>query len=548
MARSRRVSVMMCQTGVTDFPDVLREDVDFTEVPLREGLPYDAALYVQFDRRKLPTWIDLLEQGTEEDLARPYNVSNAAVLVIRRRFRGRRSRLFTVTFGYGQSLLDPDAYERDFGLRVALNSIDPDELVSLDVHTLQEAPFHRRVQASRAAPPGGFDLDAYRDMLTSVTGRPADGSASRMTGSDAAAVTRDVEFDQLGQLCDELAARYRKRTYEQRFGWIDHLGQVRAPAKRQELHERLVDLLRARRASNEAEGSLTLAPPEIVDWQTRAGFWITGAGVRRSSHALHDEPDLDWYLARLPNDDAISIDKLKRDKLEAHSSIDEDAVARWPLYRSMTVQLPARDRCHLLINGTWFEISYTLIAEIDEFVGGLRHTEAELPAANRNEHERDYNVRAAAREGMYLLDRKLLAASETQGRIESCDLLHRHGAFVHVKRYRSGSAELSHLFSQALVSATTFADEPTFRTGLRDTLRDLHASDDEAERLAPAERPNPSDYEIAYAVIVPRRIEHATGLPFFAKLALMRTARLLARNGYRVTLTLLPTHAAETAT
>lgn len=542
MTRARRVSVVMCRSDVTDFRAALRDDADVEEIALRDGLPYSGKLFAQFDRRNQPDWLELLAQGAADQLPPHYNASNAAVLVIRRKLTARQIRYFAVPFGYGRFLLDPKAYERTFGLRVALNSIDPEQLVSLDMQTLQELPFHRRVQAGRGAPPGEFELDAYRDMLTSVTGRPSDGRSRRISGSDAAAVTRRVEFEDLGDLCDELAHAYRKRTYQKRFRWIDDLGQVRAPAQREELDNRLIDEFETRRAGRQSAATIGVAPPEIIDWLSVEGFWVSGTRTRRTAGLL-ELPDLDWYLARLPRGEAVTVDKLKRDRLEAHSSADTGVVYRWSLYRSLIADMPAADGRYLFMNGTWFEVARSLIDAVDRYVTTMPTSSVELPTARPGETEPDYNRRMADSAELYLLDRKTLPATETRGRIESCDLVHHDCAFIHVKRYRNASADLSHLFSQALVSATTFHETPSFRSEFRQALIELGMPRTSAHRLAPDDRPDPADFEIGYAIIVPPRVTCASELPFFAKLALMRTARLIEARGYTATLTLIATEA-----
>ena len=48
-------------------------------------------------------------------------------------------RHFALTFGYGRGLLDMSKIERQFGLRVALNRIDPAQLRSMDTKTFERS-------------------------------------------------------------------------------------------------------------------------------------------------------------------------------------------------------------------------------------------------------------------------------------------------------------------------------------------------------------------------------------------------------------------------
>ncbi|MBK9589344.1 MAG: TIGR04141 family sporadically distributed protein [Sphingomonadales bacterium] len=54
--------------------------------------------------------------------------------------------------------------------------------------------------------------------------------------------------------------------------------------------------------------------------------------------------------------------------------------------------------------------------------------------------------------GSFCMDADLITHGGGHSKIEFCDVITAEKAFLHVKRY-SGSAQLSHLFSQGVVSA-----------------------------------------------------------------------------------------------
>lgn len=74
-----------------------------------------------------------------------FNANTAAVL-----FLSVDGALFAVPFSYGRNTLALDTLTRDFGLRVALNTIKPDTLRSVDAHTFEELTVTKRTQTSRA--------------------------------------------------------------------------------------------------------------------------------------------------------------------------------------------------------------------------------------------------------------------------------------------------------------------------------------------------------------------------------------------------------------
>jgi uncharacterized protein (TIGR04141 family) len=78
--------------------------------------------------------------------------------------------VFALTFGYDRTTLNPECYEENFGLRVVLNTVDPEKLRSVDAQSLDAAPVYQRNQASVATSFGNFDLDIEQDIIYAATG------------------------------------------------------------------------------------------------------------------------------------------------------------------------------------------------------------------------------------------------------------------------------------------------------------------------------------------------------------------------------------------
>ena len=95
------------------------------------------------------------------------NASNSAVLFIK-----SSSRIFALTFGHGRHLLKQESFERNFGLKVALNTVNPQKLRSIDLRTFEELPLYTRQQASAASSMSAFDIDIDSDLLSAMTGQP----------------------------------------------------------------------------------------------------------------------------------------------------------------------------------------------------------------------------------------------------------------------------------------------------------------------------------------------------------------------------------------
>ena len=127
-------------------------------------------------------------------------------------------RLFAVTFGQGRYLLDTEAFENDFGLRVVLNTVAPDQLKSVDARTIEETTLHTRRDVSRESPFSAFALDVSRDLLRAVTGTPTDTSlAHRMTGADSLGIETRTQIPELPGLLADLLVASKDTAYKTNF-------------------------------------------------------------------------------------------------------------------------------------------------------------------------------------------------------------------------------------------------------------------------------------------------------------------------------------------
>jgi uncharacterized protein (TIGR04141 family) len=130
-------------------------------------------------------------------------------------------------------------------------------------------------------------------------------------------------------------------------------------------------------------------------------------------------------------------------------------------------------RRYFLMKGHWYEFAIDyheqVRAEVERILAAGAH-DLDLPAWQPDMHEKDYNLHVAAvRPGYVCLDRKGVTTRlhRTHG-VEICDLLGPDGELVHVKK-AWGSAPLSHLFAQGMVSAQTLLHD----SGARETFRAL---------------------------------------------------------------------------
>ncbi len=470
---------------------------------------------------KPPWWAQFLQPHITdaEALSELLNRSTSAVLLLT-----AADRRFAFTFGYGRHLLEPDSYEQDFGLKVVLNTVEPDELRSVDTRTFEDITAHTRRDLSRGSPFGAFGFDVTRDLVRAVTGPPRDPTLGRRaTGSDALALMTRADFNELPDLCEQLLTAYGADDYKERFAWIDYLRQVRDVELVTSLNDDLLSALRT--------GALTdihLAPPQPVDWSRVDGFTFS---TRRNAGDLDSDPRITSYLESVGETESLNLDQLKRDRVLAIGAEADEVIDDWPVYRCVVYESRREGVLYALSAGQWYSVSGSFAEEVERFARQLPLLDVDLPIATARVSEADYNAAAAEALGALCMDRQLVQ-TPTGDRIEVCDVLALDGKLIHVKK-RGSSSTLSHLFAQGLVSAELLAREPTFRDQARTSIEALDPRFVAAIR---DERPDRESSEVSYVVITRSQRDTPLTLPFFSLVHLRAAAQRLQDIGYKVSI------------
>ena len=525
-AKTRYLTVFLLQPEIREFEEAIDSTRPLEQHELRDDLPFEGRLYIEPRAPSVPSWLRFVADGVDGDVGDYLNSSTAAVLLFR-----VEDRILALTFGFGRNLLADGSYELDFGLKVALNTVNADRLRSVEIKVVEEMVLNRRVQASRGTSPGTFGLDTGRDILRAVTGEPDDTTlAKRVTGADALAIATKVELDEVGLLGERLIEAYQDTRYQQRFSWIDHVRVVRGREVTDELNARLLQDLRSSTAD-----LLYLAPPELLDWSNLGGFIYT----RGDPSAPHLELDLMDYLVNVDVDE-LDVDDLKRHRVKAMAADTGESRDEWSVYKCLVYETRHDGGVYLLSEGRWFAVARDFSEEVRERVARIPIADLNLPAALEGEWERTYNERAVAgKTDVALLDRQLAQVARERGPIELCDLFTEERQFVHVKR-KTHSATLSHLFAQGSVAAEAFRQDDGVRDQARAILNDTHPN-----LAALINRPQPEEFEVVYGIIAADSNRLPGSLPFFSRLNLLSHVDRLRMLDYKVSVLGIPLVAAR---
>jgi len=520
--KSQTLSIRLLRAG-KEPADSIRDGVTLSAWAKLEG----AQIALDTIGGGAPKWSRFLDLTTEEK-AQLHN-STAYGLV----FVQASGRWFAVSFGLGHVKLDPDAFEQDFGLRVVLNTVDPDKLRSADIRTPDENTTSRRTQTARRSDQTAFSIDIERDIVRGLAGEPKNSAfASRVAGSDGLSITKEMEVSDLPQVCADAFAAFGKTDYKTNFAWIDQIKHVRDKTLIEQLDNTLVAALNTA-LSAAIPDTLHLAYPVIYD--PEKARHIRYKGFNGSN--IHTDLEISGYVADLKEKGITAFlqEHLAGHKVHECNDEGKDDGQSWRIKECLVFDTDLNSEKYVLSADRWYRIDKTLAAEVEAFFAGVTaHT---MPPAHANDNEETYNKRVATGgHGLLCLDRKLVKPTGASYPIETCDFLSDQRALIHVKDQTS-SSRLSHLFNQGTVSARVLKVDGLFRNALRATITTEQAAlglTGYDALIADATTPfKESDYLVVYAVLCSGAGTGANRLPFFSLVTFRQAANELRALGFK---------------
>jgi len=502
-------------------------------------------LYYHATPQESPDWAGFLERGAQGIQPLLRSQHSSAVLLIEAGPASAK-RLFAFCFGQGHHAVNQDLIERQFGLRVALNSIKRKDLRVIDSASLDSKVMQRRTQASRDSDLNDFGLDTYRELLRLASGTPSDRSiAKALTGKDALQIRKQMAFADLPQLCIDLLALYSATDYKKDFGFIDQV----KPLHRGALTDTLDKLMLAELADMVAgtPSDLHLAVPDILP--AGAGTTLSYFGPllpRTRSKQQFDTLAIEDYIAELKAGSfaaGCSIDDIRGQRVKSSSKDPDAPFGELKIYDCIVFEATHNNVQYVLFDGQWYEVSTAYYQEIEQYYHGLKKPAFLASSHASNEQKLIAELCGAAFPDLLCIDKtKINPAGVNSASLEMCDFLSRSKQLIHLKD-SAASSSLSHLWNQGVVSAETLRRDATARTKFRKVAAKRETDFSRTgfvAQLPTTARIVPSEWTVVFGVLKEKgKRSGALSLPFFSKVALRTAADRITLMGYEVELHLI---------
>lgn len=526
MSKSRPFSIYLLKEDF-DATNSLSEDRYLEEAEATD-LPEGAVLYILDAAPKPPWWKSYF--GVTAPLMQQFK---GAIV-----FLPVGSRWFALSFGQAFHHLNDAAYEYDFGLRVTLNSVDPNKLKSADM-VAPDVARRKRTQVPVSTELTYLDFDRNSEIIKSLTGRVKEEYGElfkNVTGSISLKVSLDLDPGELPNICKTLLTIYQAEEYKASFPNIQNISPVNDPSKIAELDELLLSSLKTK------DGKATLTILDIIDYRDNTCCIFQGDG--RASDVFPDISLEEFYEFLGDDHDltGMTIETFKTFRLML-TDVDGSPGRRYGVYRSLIYdgESAGEDLVYHLCEGNWYRVEKIYIERLKNYLDA-KYADSSLPPYNHNAvkdgkaiySEENYNAAVSVWNNAYIcLDQTDISpAGSTE--IEPCDIYTatadtsapcgQRAFFYHLK-ISTRSSHLSHLFNQGVNSADLIQLERASREKMKALVTGKLNGNDPGIFLAPLDS---FDFKVIFGIITRKnKNDRSDNLPLFSKISLMRNMQQL---------------------
>lgn len=396
---------------------------------------------------------------------------------------------YALGYGNGHRLIPDELKDQRFGLSFLIRRLDRDQVRDLVRRRANARGRTDSTVVAAGAPVWTLGVAENVEIIRRVGGRAKDLKVTFSTADDRPIIVEGsvglrmrfgVKPDALVADIQECARVCRDEQPDPALEFIEYIQPVADTDTKALLDFELETLLDGTVADC-GERLLPVIPTAVLEHYAAArSFTIRIGHARCGAVPSLELTDILRRTQLQPTGKRVSALRSGRVSLNADSAGD-DVIAEGRADRWLEANVSLGSRRFFLMDGEWFEIGADYVRASREAIAGLFPSTPGivLPPWSLSDHstEYKYNCFVADRSiGEYLcLDKNVSVRNPMGARspLEICDLLGPGNELIHVKR-AAGSAPLSHLFSQGLVSAQSLvAGPPSVRERFVETVKGL---------------------------------------------------------------------------
>lgn len=218
--KTNKLSIYLIKEVKKEYSQIIKKYSSKTEV-VDIGV-----FYFEYSISKKPSWLGSFFNNRLENV-NLHASSARGVFLTKVNYKGVE-RIFAIPFGTGRHMLHDVAIEERFGLKITLNSVYHESIRSIEKRTLGAVSKLSKEQLSKASTASDFGIDVEQDLLKAVTGYSKYSELGKIiSGADALSVSVRVDLTNLDQFLNFCLEKYYSNDYQQEFGWIDQIKDIK---------------------------------------------------------------------------------------------------------------------------------------------------------------------------------------------------------------------------------------------------------------------------------------------------------------------------------
>jgi uncharacterized protein (TIGR04141 family) len=463
-----------------------------------------------------PQWLKALRPYLSEDVdtSKIKVQSPAALLLIR-----RRKHTFVLSFGHAWQKLLLHWQELEFGRRVVLNTVPPEQVIEVSSQQIFTRKHVSHERSPRPTSVKEFGIEYDRDLVAALGGKPSEdvlGGSVRGGGS----LRLNLHFPTIGNVLDKAAEFFESNAYKTRYPDIDNVVPIAEPTHVAVLDKLLDDELKSGAAKKKA----ALFCPTLLRGEDpiaeEYGFGRAMDGMPKAPFLLYGS----WenHLAKKKEKPSVANARGTPVHLFDESG---DRFHHYTVYECLSYDLYHENEQYVLSAGIWYKADIKFVKQVNRYVDHLKPTSHRLPDRNRSETEPDYNIRCCESGELLHFDAKNVPFAQQGSKFEFCDFMHPRKKILFFAKIPTRSSDCSHLVEQIRrTEELLFSVDGSFRKNLKRTFR-KHYPEANSDWLDT--KPNRWEWKLCLVSLGKDRKD----LPFFAKCSVWRLARQLEHQG-----------------
>lgn len=490
-------------------------------------------------------WLKFINEKLEQKQYFESNNRQPRGILIYSIIEEKEENFYVMVFGPGaESFINRDKTVSDFGLKIAMNTCDPEAIKSIQTSQHESISIQAEKQIHMGAGLSIFDVDYDEEFFKKISGKAKKEYSfiSSITGTDRIQLKFDnnnkLSWEKLKEKTKLLNSLYNSKEYQStEFKAFDNMKYETNAAIIKALDDLLVEKLK-----NNNYEKISLTVPEIIDTE-RYTF-----SYKNNNNKEYEELLLEDLINA--HKEINNIKTIKNWNIYKNDKALETTYKAWNAYQCFVAELDYSDKKYILFNGKWREISENFMENVNKYIKE-HHIEFDENTLNELDNniliydeqaklnkESVYNETIAKNNSNIFLFDKAHIEIGNKPKYEVCDLFTTNKELVQVKRYENGTASISHLFTQAKFYAEAFLIDKELRKNLRSFISDsvLQATSINYNKdsnkfvgLIPEERPIENEYTIVLCILTLKHI-NLQDLPFMTIYSIYQAHKFLTVN------------------